>query len=95
MPPIDCIKQIFSIEAHKRAFDDVWIQALRLPLSMANYKRVLGAIPQRVLPYLHRPVLLMDFLTDSYNVGMLVAQIKPYQSLVLTHSLTHSLTHKL
>jgi U3 small nucleolar RNA-associated protein 19 len=55
--------------SHKVAFEKAWLAFLRMPLSVAQYKNVLNVLHQKVMPYMARPQLLMDFLTDSYDVG--------------------------
>ncbi|KAJ3414062.1 hypothetical protein HDV05_007096 [Chytridiales sp. JEL 0842] len=54
----------------RKAFTDCWLAFLRgVPLSQAIYKRILLIMHQRILPFLTRPTELIDFLTDSYNIG--------------------------
>lgn len=55
--------------SHKIAFEKAWLACLRLKLSISQYKTVLNVLHQKVMPYMARPQMLMDFLTDSYNVG--------------------------
>jgi len=53
----------------KRTFGNVWIKFLKFKLNLELYKRVLVMLNDKVLPYLPRPLLLTDFLLESYNVG--------------------------
>jgi len=53
----------------KKTFGAVWIKFLKFKLSLELYKRVLVILHDKVLPYLPRPLLLTDFLLESYNVG--------------------------
>ncbi|RKP12083.1 nucleolar complex protein, partial [Piptocephalis cylindrospora] len=46
-----------------------WLASLRLPLEASQYKRVLLLIHRRIIPFMSRPTMLMDFLTDSYHSG--------------------------
>ena len=42
---------------------------LRRVLSRSQRKRVLELVSYRIVPWLLKPELLMDFLTDSFNIG--------------------------
>lgn len=54
----------------KKRFESCWLAVLRRPLEPAQYKQVLNVLHKRIIPHLPRPQMLMDFLTDSYNIGM-------------------------
>ncbi|KAK7520134.1 CBF/Mak21 family-domain-containing protein [Phyllosticta citriasiana] len=58
-----------SLSAHKRLGQDAWLAVLRSGLSVEQRKRVLGNMTNSVTPWFLKVELLMDFLTDSYNVG--------------------------
>ncbi|ORY96914.1 CBF/Mak21 family-domain-containing protein [Syncephalastrum racemosum] len=60
---------ILQLKNHKRAFADCWINLLRLPLSEEIYKKTLLILHKRILPHMMHPNVLMDFLSDSYEVG--------------------------
>jgi U3 small nucleolar RNA-associated protein 19 len=60
---------LLQLGIHKRGFSDCWIKLLKLPLTEEMYKKVLLILHKRILPHMYEPKLLMDFLTDSYNVG--------------------------
>ena len=56
-----------SLKVHAEA---AWLSILRSPaLSMSLRKEVLRNCTTTILPWLLRPETLMDFLTDSYNIG--------------------------
>lgn len=61
---------IMRLRVHQRSFQDCWIALMRLPLPEDLYKKILLILHKRILPHLLEPTMLMDFLTDSYNVGM-------------------------
>ncbi|KTW31440.1 hypothetical protein T552_00082 [Pneumocystis carinii B80] len=61
--------QKFQISRQKRVFSKCWIAALELPLKHHQYKQILNILHSNVLPFLSKPQLLMDFLTDSYDAG--------------------------
>lgn len=60
---------LLHLNAHKRAFQNGWLAFLGLPLTEELYKKTLLMLHKRILLHLFEPKLLMDFLTDSYNVG--------------------------
>jgi hypothetical protein len=62
-------------EFHTQVWGKVWLQVLQLPLSPSDFKRVLMVIPDKVLPHMHRPVMLMDFFTDSYEAGGILGML--------------------
>nr|CAG4636963.1 EOG090X04ZD [Ceriodaphnia reticulata]SVE72901.1 EOG090X04ZD [Ceriodaphnia reticulata] len=53
----------------KKYFSAIWQQLLKHPLTPGLYKRVLVLLPDKVLPYLEKPLLLTDFLMESYRIG--------------------------
>ncbi|KAI9271603.1 CBF/Mak21 family-domain-containing protein [Phascolomyces articulosus] len=60
---------VLQLDHHRRAFQSCWIALLKLPLTEEIYKKTLLILHKRILPHLREPRFLMDFLTDSYNVG--------------------------
>ena len=60
---------LLQLRIHRRGFSECWLKLLKLPLNEEMYKKVLLILHKRILPHLSEPKLLMDFLTDSYNVG--------------------------
>lgn len=61
----------FDYLEQKRALGDAWIALLRLPLPADVQRRVLLALPVRILPLMvdKQPLLLADFLTDACDRG--------------------------
>jgi hypothetical protein len=61
------------LSEQRRAYGEAWIALLRLPSLPADVvRRVLLALPTRVLPHLvseRQPLLLADFLTDACDRG--------------------------
>ena len=53
----------------KKFFSAVWTQVLKYPLTPSLYKRVLVLLPEKVMPHLEKPLLLTDFLMESYAIG--------------------------
>ncbi|KAI9824285.1 MAG: hypothetical protein M1832_002093 [Thelocarpon impressellum] len=60
---------LLSLPAHKRHAQEAWLGVLRLGLCKDQRKMVLGLMSHQIAPWFVKVELLMDFLTDSYNVG--------------------------
>ncbi len=58
-----------SLTAHKRRAQDAWLAILGRDLSKPQRKTVLGLMSHRIAPWFLKVELLMDFLTDSFDVG--------------------------
>eukprot|EP00898_Chlorokybus_atmophyticus_P007651 jgi/Chlat1/7888/Chrsp66S07315 len=57
----------------KQERSEAWLQFLRLPFPLDVYKKVLTKMHTDVIPHITNPVLLSDFLTNSYNIGGLTS----------------------
>ncbi|KAI8919036.1 CBF/Mak21 family-domain-containing protein [Powellomyces hirtus] len=64
-----------SAKEHRRTFSDAWLAFLRQPMSADMHKRLLLAMHKKIIPYLLKPTLLIDFLTDSYDQGGAVSML--------------------
>ncbi|GKZ60745.1 hypothetical protein AnigIFM50267_010680 [Aspergillus niger] len=62
-------KKVLSVNSHKKRAQDAWLAILRNNLSQSQRKTLLRVMVHNIEPWFNRPELLMDFLTDSYNVG--------------------------
>ncbi|EGZ24263.1 hypothetical protein PHYSODRAFT_485830 [Phytophthora sojae] len=58
-----------NVKQHRHAFSLAWIAVLRHKLPQTSYKKVLVQLPDEIMPHLTNPLLLADFLTDSYSIG--------------------------
>ena len=58
----------FDYESGKKQFSDLWESYLRLKFDVDVYKRTLLLV-EKAMPHLARPLLLTDFLVESYSVG--------------------------
>ncbi|RHY44501.1 hypothetical protein DYB34_011259, partial [Aphanomyces astaci] len=58
---------LYDLREHQRVFSVCWIALLKHKLS--TVPMVLANLPDKIMPFLAEPLLLADFLTDSYNVG--------------------------
>lgn len=63
------IKKYASHAVQSRIFEEAWIKFLRIPapLTSGDYRRVLRRFPQRILPHLKHPILVSDFLLESFD----------------------------
>lgn len=62
-------KRLVSVNYHKKRAQDAWMGVLSNNLSQSQRKSLLRIMVHNIEPWFSRPELLMDFLTDSYNVG--------------------------
>ncbi|CAI7590665.1 unnamed protein product [Penicillium bialowiezense] len=62
-------KRVVSANSHKKQAQEAWLAILRNNLSQSQRKGLLRMMVHNIEPWFQRPELLMDFLTDSYNVG--------------------------
>jgi U3 small nucleolar RNA-associated protein 19 len=60
---------LYSLLAHKRQAQDAWLAILRKDITKDQRKKILGFVSDRIAPCFVKVELLMDFLTDSYDVG--------------------------
>ncbi|KAF2070612.1 hypothetical protein CYY_008069 [Polysphondylium violaceum] len=58
-----------KVSSYKNIFSKAWISFLTLPLPASIYKHVLLGLPERVFPHLTDPRVLMDFFSNSYDLG--------------------------
>ena len=67
--PLPTTASILLPSSYKVAFQSAWLAHLRHPLDSAQVKQLLLIVHKRIIPYMNKPQLLMDWLTDSYNSG--------------------------
>jgi len=58
-----------------RLLSDSWLRLLRFPFTKAQYKQILRAMGEKILPVIRKPLLLHDFLSESYKVGGVVSML--------------------
>jgi hypothetical protein len=58
-----------ELSAHKKAFGACWLAFLKLTIPMDIYKSILSKMHSHIIPHMARPIMLMDFLKDSYDAG--------------------------
>lgn len=76
---------VLDLKQHRKVFSTVWIAFLALPLTSEIHKKVLLNLHSDVLPHMTDPKLLMDFLTDSYNIGGVTSLLALNSLFVLIH----------
>jgi U3 small nucleolar RNA-associated protein 19 len=63
-------KPVVTPQSLRRRAEDAWLSVLRSScLYIALRKSLLRIMSTKILPWMSRPETLMDFLTDSYDVG--------------------------
>ncbi|KAH7087168.1 CBF/Mak21 family-domain-containing protein [Paraphoma chrysanthemicola] len=60
---------ITSLRAYKEKAQEAWLVTMRAGLTKDQRKSILTAFAHRIAPWFQQPEMLMDFLTDSYDVG--------------------------
>ena len=58
-----------SLTAHKKVAQKAWLAILRRDLTKSQRKDILKLVSHHIAPWFFKVELLMDFLTDSFNVG--------------------------
>ena len=77
---------IVSSTALASSLSATYLSFLSVRHTPATYKRVLEQLDSHILPNVSNPLLLADFLTDSYNIGGIV-------SLLALAALFHLISH--
>jgi U3 small nucleolar RNA-associated protein 19 len=60
---------LYSLVAHKKNAQEAWLAILNNEMDKEQRKTLLGSMSSTIAPWFNKPELLMDFLTDSYNIG--------------------------
>jgi U3 small nucleolar RNA-associated protein 19 len=60
---------ISSLRAYREKAQQAWLATMRAGLTKDQRKTILTAFSHQIAPWFQQPEMLMDFLTDSYNVG--------------------------
>lgn len=69
LPPKDIKAQFKSLRAHKKKAQSAWLALLRSGLTKEQRDTILGLMSHQIAPWFVDIELLMDFLTDCYNIG--------------------------
>lgn len=68
-PPGKKKHDLYSMAAHRRQAQKAWVSVLRQDLDKTQRKRILELMSHRIAPWFVKGELLMDFLTDAFNIG--------------------------
>ena len=60
---------LLSPRNHKKVAQRFWMAVIRLDLDLSQRETILELVPHKIAPWLLKVELLMDFLTDSFNLG--------------------------
>ena len=66
-------QELLDPSFHRRAFSRAWLTLMSLPMNSSQHKLVLRHLSDHVLEHIDRPLLLADYLTNSYNSGGIIA----------------------
>ncbi|NXV80270.1 NOC4L protein, partial [Atlantisia rogersi] len=75
----------FYFQAHKQAFEKMWLSFLKHKLPTGLYKKVLVILHDSVLPYMNEPTLMIDFLTVAYGIGGAISLLALNGLFILIH----------
>ncbi|KAF1999460.1 CBF-domain-containing protein [Amniculicola lignicola CBS 123094] len=63
------LKKSNDLKTHKEYAQQAWLSTLRSGLNKDQRKAILSVFDHQIAPWFPQPEMLMDFLTDSYDVG--------------------------
>ncbi|XP_069134720.1 nucleolar complex protein 4 homolog B-like [Argopecten irradians] len=69
VPDEDVQLKMSSLKEQKRLFTTSWVTFLAFQLPTNLYRRTLIILHKNVMPFMTSPLVLSDFLTESYNIG--------------------------
>lgn len=94
-PTDDFAREEVDQKSIKRAFSAAWLSILREDLSISVIQQVLKRIPTELIPNMHNPLSLADFLTSCYdctsNVSIAIQALDGLFILVSKHRLDYPL----
>ncbi|GME69772.1 unnamed protein product [[Candida] boidinii] len=63
------LKTVTNLNLIKSNFEKIILNLINFKLSIQQFKSILLILHKRIIPFLNNPTKLMDFLTDSYDLG--------------------------
>lgn len=78
-------RKLVDLAEHKKVFTKCWLEFLKMSLPTTIYKQVLTGIHELVIPHLTTPVLIMDFLSASYDIGGVVSLLALNGLFIMMH----------
>ena len=84
-------EKLVHLPSYKKVFSKAWLSLLAMPLTNAQHKIVLKYLPENVIGNLSQPLLLADYMTQSYEQGGVVAvlALESLFQLIVTHNLDY------
>lgn len=80
-------------DIHRKFFNDCINALLKYKLSIKFYKKLLIRLPEKILPKMSNPLMLADFLTQSYNSGGLISVLALNSLFVLINNFNLEYPH--
>ncbi|XP_067163128.1 nucleolar complex protein 4 homolog isoform X1 [Apteryx mantelli] len=77
--------KVSKLQAHKQAFEKMWLSFLKHKLPTGLYKKVLVILHDCILPYMNEPTLMIDFLTVAYGIGGAISLLALNGLFILIH----------
>uniref|UniRef100_A0A8B9CFI4 Nucleolar complex associated 4 homolog n=1 Tax=Anser brachyrhynchus TaxID=132585 RepID=A0A8B9CFI4_9AVES len=77
--------KVSKLQAHKQAFERMWLSFLKRKLPTGLYKKVLVILHDSILPYMNEPTLMIDFLTVAYGIGGAISLLALNGLFILIH----------
>jgi len=84
-------QRLTDIIYYKKGFSKAWLMLLSLSFTSQQHKLILKHLPEHVIPNMRNPMLLADYLTQSYAIGGIVAilSLEGLFFLILNHNLDY------
>ena len=84
-------EQVLLHKYHKKVFSKAWLALLAMPLTKVQHKVILKHLQEFVIGLLPQPLLLADYLTQSYEQGGVVAvlALESLFDLIVKHNLDY------
>lgn len=70
---VSMFEKLQDVDYYQKAFSKAWLALLSLPFTTAQHKLLLKHLPEYVVPHMRNPMLLADYLSQSYSTGGMVA----------------------
>ena len=86
------VEQLVDVGSYRQVFSRAWVTLLGVgSLSVAQHKAILKHLSDHVMPHLHRPLLLADYLSASFAVGGVVSvlALESLFALIVMHNLDY------
>ncbi|CAF0995006.1 unnamed protein product [Brachionus calyciflorus] len=78
--------KVIQQDGHRKLFNDCFVNLLKHQLSPNLYKKLLIKLPEKLIPKMTNPLMLSDFLTNSYNLDGLLSVLALNTLFILINS---------